>query len=177
MQRLFFATADDLLPVFERVETKHHLAYTLCGLFTSSKFQSFSSGAALPSLRVPAVHPNAIAGAQYLVTPAGQSPVIREVTQNGGGVRYAIDQLVNPDSITIQSGGIYPPDILLHGRVATISSTVFATQVQRAFSSAVGKLFQHIRAFYVGSQAHELWRTGYRLTHSAKSPREYDLAG
>lgn len=176
MQRLFYATADDLLPVFERVELKHRLVYTLCGLFTSSEFQSYASGTALPSLREPAAHPNAIAGAQYLVTPADQSVGIREVSQKAGGIRYAIDQLVNPDSITIQPGGIFLPEVLLHGRVATVSSTSFATQVQRAFSSAIAKFFQHIRAFYVGPQAHELWRSGYRLTQSAQSPREYDLA-
>src|SRR6185369_10324891 len=97
MQRLFFATADDLLPVFERVESKHRLAYTLCGLFTSPEFQSYPSGHALPSLRESAVHPNAIAGARYLITAAGQLPVIREIPQKAGGIRYAIDQLVNPE--------------------------------------------------------------------------------
>ena len=175
MQRLFFATADDLLPVFERVESKHHLAYTLCGLFTSPEFQSLSSGASLPSLREPAAHPNANAGAQYLVTSADQPPVIREVPQKAGGILYAIDQLANPDSITIQPGGIYPPDILLHGRVATDTSTAFARKFQSAFSSSVAKFFQHIRAFYVGPQAYELWRGGYRLTQSVQSPHEYDL--
>lgn len=176
MQRLFYATADDLMPVFERVESKHRLAYTLCGLFVSPEFHSYPSGAVLPSLRQPATHPNAIAGAQYLVTPAGQSIVIREIPQKAGGIRYAIDQLSNPDSITIQPGGIYPPNILLYGRAGTVSSTAFASQLQRTFSSAVAKFFEHIGAFYVGTQAHELWERGYRLTQSAQSPREYDLA-
>lgn len=176
MQCLFFATADDLLPVFERVESKHRLAYTLCGLFPIRKYQSFPSGAVLPSLRAQATHPNAIAGAQYLVTPVDQSVVIREVPQKSGGIRYAIDQLENPDSIAIQLGGIFPPDILLGGRVGTASSTAFAKQIHRAYSSAVAKFFLQIRAFYVGPQAQELWRTGHRLTQSAQSPREYDLA-
>jgi hypothetical protein len=176
MQRLFYATADDLLPVFECVESKHRLAYALCGLFLSRESESYPAGALLPSLRQPATHPNAIAGAQYLVTPADQAVVVRDVPQKPGGIRYAIDQLANPDSITIQPCGIYPPDVLLHGRVATVSSTAFASLVQRAFASAVAKFFQHIQAFYVGPKAHELWRSGYRLTQSAQSPREYDLA-
>src|SRR4051812_12242091 len=116
MQRLFYATADDLIAVFEHVESKHRLAYTLCGLFMSPEFQSYPSGAALPSLLEPAAHPNAIAGAQYLITPADQSVVVREVPQMAGGLRYAIDQFVNPDSITIQHlclfrfGRIFGPD-------------------------------------------------------------------
>jgi hypothetical protein len=89
---------------------------------------------------------------------------------------YAIDQLANPDSIIIQPGGLYPPDVLLHGRVGTASSARFAAQLQRAFAFSLAELFQRIRAFYVGPEAQELWRRGYRLTPSVQSPHEYDLA-
>ena len=162
--------------MFERVESKQRLTYTPCGLFPSQERESYPAGALLPSLREPAMHPNAVAGAQYLVTPADQPVVVRDIPQKRGGMLYAIDQLANPNSITILPGAIYPPDVLLYGRVATVSSTPFSTQVQRAFASAVAKFFQHIRAFYVGPQAQKLWRRGYRLTQSAQSPPEYDLA-
>ncbi len=175
-QRLFFAAGDDLLPVFETVEGKRDLSYTLCGLFPSRQCASVSAGRELPSLRSPALHPNAIACPQYLVTAAGAPVAVREVAQKAGGVRYAIDQLANPDSIILQPGGLYPPHVLLHGRVGTASSTPFAAQLQRAFATAIAKLFKHVRAFYVGPEAQELWRGGYRLTPSAQSPREYDLA-
>jgi hypothetical protein len=176
MQRLFFATADDLLPVFERVESKHRILYTLCGLFASRETSPVSSGTAIPSLHGPALHPNAIVCPAYLVTPSDYRVTVREVPQASGGVRYAVDQLANPDSITVQAGGIFPPDVLLHGRVASASSSSFSTQIYRAFTSAITKHFRHIRAFYVGAHAHELWERGYRLTPSAQSPKEYDLA-
>jgi hypothetical protein len=152
------------------------LNYTLCGLFESRQFTSAHSGGALPSLRLPAPHPSAIACPQYLITEVEAPVEVREVPQKAGGVLYAIDQLANPDSIIVQPGGLYPPDVLLHGRVGTVSSTRFAAQLQRAFASAIAEFFEHIRAFYVGHQAHDLWRRGYRLTPSAHSPREYDLA-
>ncbi|HWH71540.1 MAG TPA: hypothetical protein VNT26_19340, partial [Candidatus Sulfotelmatobacter sp.] len=167
---------EDLLPVFESVEAKHALSYTLCGLFESREFRSISAGREIPSLLSPAPHPNAIACPQYLVTAADAPVTVREVPQKAGGVLYAINQLANPESIIIQPGGLYPPDVLLHGRVGTVSSTPFAAQLQRAFSSTFAKLFERIRAFYVGPEARELWRRGYRLTPSAQSPREYDLA-
>ncbi len=176
MQRLFFATADDLIPVFERVEAKHRLVYTLCGLFPSEERSSVSSGAAIPTLRSPAPHPSAIACPQYLVTAVGQRIIFRDSPQKSGGVRYAVDQLANPDSIIVQPGGLYPPEVLLNGRVGSASSTPFAAQLHRAFTSAIGKLFKHVRAFYVGTQAYELWQRGYRLTAAVQSPREYDLA-
>ena len=176
MQRLFFATADDLLPIFEAVERKHRLMYTLCGLFASNQVASASSGASIPTLRSPAPHESAIACPQYLVTAAGCQVAIREVRQDRGGVRYAIDQLTNSDSIVFQPGGLYPPNILLNGRAGSVSDSPFSTQVYRAFTSAIGKAFQRVNAFYVGPQAYELWRQGHRLTQAVQSPPEYDLA-
>jgi hypothetical protein len=175
-QRLFFAAGDDLLPVFETVERKRDLTYTLCGLFVSRQCASISAGREIPSLRSPAPHPSAIACPQYLVSAAGTPLTVREVPQMAGGVLYAIDQLANPDSVIIQPGGMYAPDVLLHGRVATASSTPLAALLQRAFASAIAALFQHIRAFYVGPEAQKLWRRGCRLTPSAQSPRGYDFA-
>src|SRR6266576_168053 len=175
-QRHFFAAGDDLLPVFESVEAKRSLSYTLCGLFPTRELTSVAAGLDIPGLRSPAPYPSAIACPQYLVIAAGASVVVREVSQKAGGVLYAIDQQANPDSIIIQPGGLYPPDVILHGRVGTASSAPFAVQLQRAFSTAIAKMFEHIRAFYVGPEAREFWRRGYRLTPSAQSPREYDLA-
>ncbi len=175
-QRHFFAAGDDLLPVFESVEAKRGLSYTLCGLFPSRDLTSVAAGCELPALRSPAPYPSAIACPQYLVTAAGAPIAVREVPQNAGGVLYATDQQANSESIIIQPGGLYPPDVLLHGRVGTVSATAFAVQVQRAFAAAISKLFEHIQPFYVGPEARELWRRGYRLTPSAHSPREYDLA-
>jgi hypothetical protein len=175
-QRQFFAAGNDLLPVFETVEEKHGLSYTLCGLFPSREFTHLSAGREIPSLRSLAPQPSAIACPQYLVTPAGAPVAIREVPQKAGGVLYGIDQLVNPESIVVQPGGLYPPDVLLHGRIGTVSSARFAAQLQKAFAYAIAKFFERVRAFYVGPEARQLWRRGYRLTPSAQLPREYDLA-
>jgi hypothetical protein len=59
---MFFATADDLLPVFERVEKRHSLAYTLRGLLESPVLTTVFSGAAIPTLRASAPSPAAIGG-------------------------------------------------------------------------------------------------------------------
>jgi hypothetical protein len=176
MQRLFFATADDLMPVFERVEAKRRLIYTVCGLHSTREHSSVSSGSAIPTLRSPAPFPNAIACPQYLVTAADHRITIRDIPQKSGGIRYAIDQLANFESITIQPGGIYPPNVLLHGRVGSASSSDFSKQIYRAFTAAITKYFQRVQAFYVGPQAYELWKSGYRLTPAVQSPKEYDLA-
>ena len=176
MQRMFYATADDLLPVFERVEKRHSLAYTLRGLLESPVLTTVFSGAAIPTLRAPAPLSSASSGYQYLATPPTGSVHIREVPQVRGGIRYTFDQATTPDSVEVTPGGFYRPEVLLYGRVATISTTAFSKQVYRAFASAIAAQFIRIRSFYVGPQAAELFRHGCRLTIGADSPPEYDLA-
>jgi hypothetical protein len=176
MQRHFYATREDLLPVMEKVGCKHRVAYTLMGSSESSELTTFYSGAVIPTLGSPAPHANASAGYSYLVTPADVQIVVRELPQRAGGIRYAVDQLADPISITFTHGGFYAPDVLLYGRVATCSNHPTATKLFRAFASAIAKNFIRIRAFYVGPNASELFHRGCRLTIGADSPRDYDLA-
>jgi len=176
MQRHFYATAEDLLLVFDRVESKRRLAYTLAGLFASPELTTVFNGAAIRTLRSPAPDSNAANGYTYLVTGADHPIAIREVAQKVGGVRYAVDQTENPDSVTLSPSAIFAPNILLYGRIATTSPTAFAKQLHGAFASAIGKEFQKTHAYYVGPGALNLWHSGYRLTIGANSPSTYDLA-
>jgi len=176
MQRQFFATADDLLQVFERVEGKRHLAYTLTGLFPSPELTTVYSGATIATLRKPAPDPSATSGYTYLVTDSERRIAVRTVPQQAGGLRYAVDQLENPDSITLTPGGIYPPNVLLYGRVGTVSAASFSVDLHRAFATTIGKLFQRVKAFHVGPGAFKLWQSGHRLTIGANSPPIYDLS-
>jgi hypothetical protein len=173
---MFFGTADDLLPVFERVEKRQRLEYTLRGLLETPTLVTVYSGADIPTLRSPAPNANAIGGYQYLATASGASVRLREVPQIRGGIRYTFDQATTPDSVEVTPGGFFRPDVLLNGRVATISTTAFSKQAYRAFASAIATYFVRIRAFYVGPQAADLFHRDCRLTSGADSPREYDLA-
>jgi hypothetical protein len=84
-------------------------------------------------------------------------------------------QLENPDCTTLTHGGLYSPDVLISGRIATASNTHAAKKIQSAFSNAIAKLFTRVNAFYVGPAAFELLQQGCRLTVNAAAPREYDL--
>ena len=173
-QRHFFATADDLLVVLERVEGKLALAYTLSGLFESPDPITIQGGASLPSLRLPAESSSSKCPT-YLVTPSELSVNVRPVPQRLGGIHYAVDQLANQSSIALTHGGLFAPDILISGRVATASDAAMAKTIQSAFSNEIGRLFTRIGAFYVGPMAVELLARGCRLTHGVQSPPAYDL--
>jgi len=176
MQKLFFATAEDLLPIFAQVESKHDLAYTEAGLFKSPSLSTVYSGAAISTLHAPAPCPDAACCSCYLITPSTATVNVRVVPQNRGGVRHAVDQAYNADSVIIQHGGIFGRDVLLSGSVSTGSNTLVATRIYRAFASAIGQQFARIQAFYVGPQAHGLLQRGFRLTQGVQCPPEYDLA-
>ena len=175
MQRHFYATANDLLPIFEWVEKKHELTYNLTGLFESSRLAPIYHGIELPSLHLPAPYPSATGCPCYLVTLRATPVLVRKVPQNRGGVRFAVDQLLNPDSIILQHGGLFGSNVLLYGRVGTVSINPVATKLHRVFSSAITKHFRRIQSFWVGPEAAGLLSAGYRLTIGAKAAHECDL--
>jgi hypothetical protein len=173
--RDFFATADDLLAVFSRVEAKRKVVYTLMGLFESRPVEAFTRGEDLPTLRRPPEDRSSVGCPAYLVTPVGVAVRVREVPQRAGGIRYAVDQLINPESMTINHGGRPEPGILLAGRVATCTGTEASAALFRAYANAIARTFTRVNGFWLGPEARELLADGCRLTQSADSPPEYDF--
>ena len=175
-QRHFFATRDGLFPVIAAFEAKESVKYVLTGLHRSSDLTVYDSGREIATLDMPAPHPNAICGYNYLVALENDTVKIRSCPQNSGGIRYAVDQLVNPRTIAVLHGGLFRPGVLLYGRVGTVSDDPVALRLYRRFSSVLTKNFRKIRAFWVGPDAAKLLASGCRLTIGADSPTEFDLA-
>lgn len=160
--------------MFERAEAKGPFSFALTGLFDEPKPNVFLSASLLPSLARPAASQSQ-ACATYLITPVACQVSIRSVPQAAGAMKYAVDQLDNPDSASLTHGRLFVPGVLISGRIATASATPAAKKLFSAFSNAIGKLFRRVNAFYVGPEAYELLRQGCRLTFNADAPREYDL--
>jgi hypothetical protein len=171
----FFATADDLIPVFEQVEAMRLLQYARCGNFETPRIHFFFSGALLPSLGERLAHESAIAGPRYLISERGAHVTVRKISLNSGGEHFAIDQLMNEDTTVLWHGGIYKEGVLLYGRVDTASKTKGALQLQRSFTNAIRKHFKRVRAFWVGPNAERLLDLGWRLTAAEQCPPELDL--
>ena len=199
---LFYATGDDLLTVTEKVESAAAIKYVRFGTVTELPPERFDNAAQIPNLGI-AVHQAAGMCDTFLVCDASAAIIPREVktlteedinrltTSIGdqevqvdknnwrrlvGVRRFAIDQLKNPDTITFSPGGLWNNDILLHGRVATASQSKSSQALMKRFKAALQKTFVKVKAFYVGPQALMLLKNGQRLTVSAQSPREFDLA-
>ena len=94
-----------------------------------------------------------------------------------GRVRYAVNQMLNADSVTFLPGGIYKQEkVLVCGHIGTISDSAISRNLYRAFVSYITKGFEKIGSYRVGPEAVCLMSDGYRMvTIGISSPAEYDL--
>lgn len=173
-QLQFYAADGDLLPVLQAVESVGPLKYVRFGNFTAQNVEAFSAGSDLPNLGK-ATSESAISSESFLVCEPEVRIDVRRLPGADGIERFCVDQLANPDTVTLTPGGIWTQDILLYGRVATASESKASQALMRRFAGAIKKQFTKIKAVYVGRKALEMLNAGKRLTLAAQSPAEFDL--
>lgn len=170
---LFYALKEDILPVIEAVELKCSLRYFRAGQFSESIPQSFLRGGEIPNIGT-ASSESSINCETFLVTESANIDM-RPIRQTDGSVRFGVDQLLNPDSVMFSAGGIWRPDVILYGRVATASDSVKSQKLMKIFNSTLRKQFRKVKAYWVGPKAYVLLEEGARLTIAAQSSRDFDL--
>ncbi|MGO8996410.1 MAG: hypothetical protein ACLQVI_24105 [Polyangiaceae bacterium] len=173
-QILFFATGNDLLPVLEEVERVGPLHYARMGQFPKPEPETFSRGGELPRLGQ-ATAESAISSEAYLVSEVAMQVHVRRIEGPGGAERFAVDQLANPDTVTLTPAGVWRGNVILHGRVATVSESPQSQALMRRFKRALEGRFTKVKAFWVGANALALLDAGKRLTIGAQSAPEFDL--
>lgn len=170
-----FAAGDDLLPVLTAVEAKHPIKYVLMEPNSTGVVAEFSTATNLPD-QGRATAPDAIGCQSYLVTGRDLTVTPRRIVSNDGTVWYAIDQMINPDTVEVSPGGLWNGEVVISGRITTVSDTDHAGMLMRAYRNAVRRHFVRVRAAWVGPTACALLHAGKRLTMAVQSPRKYDLA-
>ena len=174
-RKSFFATKSDLLPGFLRFEQDQEIKYVESGLFETSKLKIFNSGLELPSLGH-ASSGDAVHEPTYLVIPDGLIPIARTVPQRKGGMRYAIDPTCCEDSVVFKTGGLCDENVLISGVISTLGETTQSKDLFKQMAKDITRGFLSIKSYWVGPEAMSFLNTGYRLTRSIKSPKEFDLA-
>lgn len=174
-QAFFFATLVDINPVLEGIEGLFAVSYHKTGLFDNRDIPFYKTVFDVPNLGY-TLHGDWNYTDTYLVMPKEELLVIRNVPQRAGGTKYAVDQALNLDSVTLTMGGQYlkKENILVAGKVGTISDTLFSLDYFKKFTSQLRK-FKKIGSFYVGKEAEEKLRNGWRLVTDDGRPKEYDL--
>lgn len=170
----FFATRQDLEKVIRGVESYRSLSYVNAGTFDSISQQALSSGLQIPNLGL------ASSGDQnqqpwYLVVDSGIEVHVEEIPQRRGGIRYAVDQKLNPQSVAFKPSGIFEDKCVVAGQIGTCSEDDISKEILNLFVKEMRNQFVRIKSYYVGKDAADLLDRGFRLTASVQRPVEYDL--
>ncbi|MGO9444236.1 MAG: hypothetical protein ACLPXB_05580 [Thiobacillaceae bacterium] len=113
----------------------------------------------------------------YLAFDQGRTIAVRPVSQRRGGVKYAVDQLVNPQTVVLDGGGMLDAERLIAGYVGTATNDDLATDIYALFAKVIRRKYEKIKSYYVGPEAVQLLDDGVRLTINGKvADTTYDLA-
>jgi hypothetical protein len=174
----FFALKEDLLAILELVDGKGPLKYVLTGNFLKDEVANgisvFNTGAEIPNLGKAGGDSSTICDA-FLVCER-EAQITLRAFQGNDGERICVDQLANADSVVFLPGGAWDDGVVIQGHVGTASDSQISQALMKRFQAAIKKSFKKVKAFYVGPRALVSLENGKRLTSSARSPREYDLA-
>jgi hypothetical protein len=168
----FFATRKDLENLFGEVEQHLPLSFTLAGRHSSEIPTSFQSIEELPALGTASAS-SSVCCTSYLVSESDVSVVARKLTS---APFFAFDQLQNPNTLIFNTGGIWKNLFLLRGYIGTTSKSATSGMLMKLFKAKITKGFSNIRGNFVGPEAEQLLRQGFRLTSAEQSPVEFDLA-
>ena len=102
---------------------------------------------------------------------------IQDVPQYSGGILFAVDLMLNGDSIVFSPGGRYSNDVMLYGMIGTLSPppSVASKNLYTFVAKAFRKDFKKVREYFIGPEALDLMASGVRLAMDATSPAEFDL--
>ena len=170
-----FATKADLESLLQEVEMAESLQYTRIQLADAQDFPTVSTLLGLPDLgRANEADINLTTA--YLVARSGRPMEVRRVPQRSGGLKYALDQLSNPETIVFRPGGVFGDGCLLAGAVGTASAHPESMSLLKSFRVPLLRRFSRVKSFHLGKEALALWEAGWRLTTNARSPQIYDLS-
>ncbi|MFL5787368.1 MAG: hypothetical protein ACJ748_04905 [Flavisolibacter sp.] len=102
-QSFFFATLSDITPVLEKMDKAYPANFYKTGIFDKREVKQFKLASKLPELGYTQYGDWNYTN-KFLVIPQEKSLIIREVPQKSGGIKYAIDQALNPISVIISPG-------------------------------------------------------------------------
>lgn len=174
---MFFVVLEDIEQILRDIETTIDIRYYKAGLLDTEGIPAYKSMFDIPNIGVTSFGDwNRIDS--YIILKETTTLNIREVPQRAGGVKFAVDQKINPKSIEMKLGGVYQEkeNVIIAGRVGTISEENDSNELYKLFSTKIKRGFKKIGAFYVGKIAEQKLKEGWRLVTDEKSPREYDLA-
>jgi hypothetical protein len=172
----FFATKKDLAGSLARIEAGRKLTYYFCGMFDSPKIESFKSLLEWQYLGTHKTQDH-VTGNRFLVLNSETSLNVREIPQSKGGVKYSVDQLINPPSIVFWPGGFYEDKHLITGHIGTASGDSGSVELYKSFCKQFTQGYSKVKSWNVGPEALKLLGSDVRfITGSVGQNPIYDLS-
>jgi hypothetical protein len=167
-QIFFFAELQDIKQILEPIETTENIQYCEAGVFDLFDVPIYTSYTQLPNLGF-VDYGDWMLNEFYTVFPRSEMINKREIHLKKGGIRYAIYQDNNPNSIILKPGGTFKEGILVAGSIGTISEETFSVDLFNKYAKLIKKKFSKIGSFYVGANAKIKLETGWRLVTNEAS--------
>jgi hypothetical protein len=168
----FFVTKSDLEGLFTAIEKPMPLIFVQAGRFDSLSPSIFRSISELPGLGKASANSSTNCRS-YLV---GESNLEIHARRLSSAPFFAFDQLENPKTVVCNPGGIWEDRMLIRGNFGTASNEAASAKLMRILSANIKNNFANIRGIFVGSEAKNLWKQGFRLTGAEQSSVQFDLA-
>lgn len=171
----FFLTPAEQVAVLKAFEARYQVAYYRADTSAVPEASAIASLVNEPSLGHLAIgdwnH-----SPSYLLSFPEEGVVVREISLRKGGYAYAVDQGQNPTLARLRPSGQLAEGVLVVGSLETFSRASYSGLLFQAFSKLLKQRTRYMGSFWVGPEAEEKLRLGWRLITSVTSPREYDLA-
>lgn len=107
----------------------------------------------------------------FLIVPKSKKVFPRKIQRHDGTVKYAIDQLKNPDTLSFLLGGEYKEKVIIAGRIAFLNKGVFSTPAFKFLMMLFLKNVKKYNGWFVSEQL----KQGYRLTTNIRLSEKYDF--
>lgn len=175
----FYATRGDLLALFSAVETMGSLKYLQTGNFSAEGYageraaQQLNSGADIVGLGVAGSHSSA-GCSQYLVVESSEPIELRRIVAKDGQARILVDQLLNPNSIVVNVGGMYRENVFIEGLVSTTGVTPQAKRLFERWRRQLKRVWVKVGPYFLGPNICQLDVANVRFTVDAMNPRGLD---
>ncbi|WP_145455132.1 hypothetical protein [Gimesia panareensis] len=118
---------------------------------------------------------NSITDKGYLIHDESTTIEIREVPQERGGVRYSVDQQMNPQTVGLKAGGTFGEKMVIAGQLGPGTGDATSDELAKMLLKELRKQFTKIKSYYVGNEAESLLDSGARLTINSAASIKYDL--
>jgi len=94
---------------------------------------------------------------RYLVLPVNEPPLPREIRLNIGGVRYALDQLINSDSFMFSPGGVWEDDCYVPGEISSRHKSGISVLVPKKIRNVLRRKYRYLNGDWIGPECSRLY--------------------